>query len=411
MRIVYIHQYFKVPSEAGSSRSYEMARRLASRGHDVHIITASQEDIQQSSELVENFMVHKLPVHYSQTFSYRARIKAFLAFAILASKKARSLHGDVVFATSTPLTVAIPGIAATFLRKRPLIFEVRDLWPDAPIAMGALPNKGLQVLAHILERAAYRYSTHIVALSPDMKRIITSKAVPGNKISVIPNASDNELFDDTVLEGPSFRDKHSWLKNRKLVLYCGTLGKVNDVSYVAHLAATVRRRDPSICFLVVGDGNDEAQVRDTAGSLGILGDNFFMMKPVPKVEVPAIFSAADLSLSTVAPLPELQANSANKVFDSFASGTPLAINHEGWIAKLLRESAAGIVLSATDLDAASRQLVAFLASDRITIAAEKAKKLATEVFDRQILADQLADVLEGNISALPKELAATIQSA
>ena len=405
MRIIYIHQYFKTPSIAGSSRSYEMARRLASRGHDVHIITSSRDGIAQPTRPVDNFTVHHVSVQYSQTMTYKARIKAFLSFAVLASAKARSLRGDIVFATSTPLTVAIPGIFATALRGRPLVFEVRDLWPDAPIAMGALPNRPLQKLARMLEKFTYRYSTHIVALSPDMKKAIVSKGVRSEKISVIPNASDNQLFEENGRESTPLQERLNVLSGQKVILYCGTLGKVNDVSYIARLAAETKKHDPSLLFLVVGEGNDEAKVRETAHSLGVLDDNFFMMKAVPKTQVPGLFAAADLSMSTVAPIPELQANSANKVFDSFASGTPLAINHGGWIADLLQESSAGIVLSPSDIGEASRQLSDFLASsERVARASGAAKKLAVEIFDRQKLADQLADVLEGATDKLPHSL-------
>lgn len=403
MRIIYINQYFKTPSTPGGSRSFEMARRIAARGHDVHVVTSSQDVRTKSSEELENFTVHWLPVAYSQLMSYRERIKAFIAFAVRATKTARSLRGDVVFATSTPLTVAIPGILATLFRRRPLVFEVRDLWPDIPIAMGALNSKLAQALAHTLEKVTYRYSFHIVALSPDMKRAIISKGVTENKVSVIPNASDNDLFLNADGPGQKFRREHAWLGENKLVLYCGTLGIVNDTSYIARLASETRVLDESVRFLLVGKGNDADWVRETAQDLGVYEKNFFMMNPVPKTEVPAIFAAADLSMSTVAPIPLLAANSANKVFDSFASGTPLAINHEGWLAELVEAEKAGVVLSASDLRLAAVQLLRFLnSSEELKIAGYSSKRLATERFDRQKLADQLAVILERANSRIRK---------
>lgn len=395
MRIVYIHQYFKTPTSPGGGRSYEMARRLAARGHEVHIVTSSPECHSESREEIENFTVHWLPVPYSQFMSYNQRLKAFLSFAIRAAVTARALRGDIVFATSTPLTVAIPGIVATMFCKRPLVFEVRDLWPDVPIALGALNSKLAQLLARALEKVTYRYSSHIVALSPDMRDAITSKGVDGDKVSVIPNTADNDLFVNHVNAGQRFRIEHGWLGNRKLVLYCGTLGRVNDVSYIARLAAATRASDETVRFLVVGKGNDEERVRETAQSLGVYNKNFFMMRPVPKTDVPAIFAAADVSMSTVAPIPLLSANSANKVFDTFASGTPLAINHDGWLAELLREGEAGLVLNSRNPEVAAEQLLDFLNSpEKVQAASRNAKKLATEKFDRQKLAVQLAEILE-----------------
>lgn len=361
----------------------------------MHIVTASREGHPESSETVENFTVHWLPARYSQLMSYKERLQAFFLFAVRSAKAARALRGDIVFATSTPLTVAIPGIVATMFRKRPLVFEVRDLWPDVPIAMGALNSKLAKILARTLEKVTYRYSSHIVALSPDMRDAITSKGVDGGKVSVIPNAADNDLFINHVNAGHRFRSEHEWLGNRKLVLYCGTLGRVNDVSYMARLAAATWASDETVRFLVVGKGNDEERVRETAQALGVYNKNFFMMGPVPKTEVPAIFAAADVSMSTVAPIPLLSANSANKVFDTFASGTPLAINHEGWLADLLRDTGAGLVLESSSPRLASKQLLDFLDSpEKVQSASRNAKKLGTEKFDRQKLADQLAEILE-----------------
>lgn len=394
MRIVYIHQYFKTPSTPGGSRSYEMARRLAARGHDVHIVSSTSEVASGFTESVENFKVHWLPVPYSQLMSYKERIKAFISFAVRAAKESRKLHGDVVFASSTPLTVAIPGIISTIFRRSRLVFEVRDLWPDVPIVMGALESRLQRTAARALEKLAYRYSAHIVALSPDMRDAIISKGVDSQKVSVIPNASDNDLFHEQSSAAQELRDRYSWLGSRKLVLYCGTLGLVNNVSYIARLAAETLKLDQNVRFLIVGKGNDEENVREAAQDLGVYERNFFMIPPVPKTEVPAIFAAADVSMSTVAPLPLLSANSANKVFDTFASGTPLAINHQGWLAELLIETEAGLVLDSTDTEVAARQLLDFLGSSkRLKAAARSSKNLATENFDRQRLADQLAEIL------------------
>lgn len=395
MRIIYIHQYFKTLSSSSSTRSYEAARQLAARGHDVHIVTSSGEATTKTTQILENFTVHWIPVSYSQYMSYKDRMRAFLSFALRSAKVSYDLCGDIVFATSTPLTVAIPGIAATIFRKSPLVFEVRDLWPDIPIVMGALKNPLAKFLGRALEAITYRYSAHIVALSPDMKKAITAKGVPEEKVSVIPNASDNDLFRRRGAPASSIRHQYSWLGDRKLVLYCGTLGLVNDVSYIARLAAQTIKIDDSIRFLVVGEGNDEDNVRKTAKNLGVYDKNFFMMPPVPKTQVPDIFATADVSMSTVAPLPLLSANSANKVFDSFASGTPLAINHEGWLADLLRETGAGLILDSSDLRQASNDLIAFLnASSALEESSHEAKKMALTKFDRQKITNQLAELLE-----------------
>lgn len=395
MRVVYLHQYFRKPSDNGSSRTYEMARRIAARGHDVHVVSSSSTVDHAFTEQVDNFTVHWLPVPYDNTMGIAERLKSFVEFAVKSSVTGRALRGDVVFATSTPLTITIPGIASTLLRRTPLVFEVRDLWPEVPIAMGALRAPWMRALARGLEKIAYAASRQIVALSPDMKDGIVRTGVPADRVTVIPNASDNELFAGREDEGRAWRQQFDWLGERPMVFYGGTIGKVNDVGFLVRVAALLKITHPDVRFVIVGTGNEEQSVREEAIRLGVKDLNVHFLPPVPKSEVPTIFAAADVSVSTVDRIPALAANSANKVFDSFAASTPVVINHEGWLADLLRSSGAGLVLDADDVQGAAEALGAYL-DDRESLnrAGEAARKLALEQFDRQKLADQLAQILE-----------------
>ena len=154
-----------------------MARRLVAAGHEVNLITSRREpgmdnDWYMTDE--EGIKVHWFPVAYSNHMGFAQRIRAFLRFAIASARKAASIKADVVFATSTPLTIVLPGIFATWRQRVPLVFEVRDMWPAVPIAMGALRNPILIRAAYWLENLAYRRSKHVVALAPGMRDDIVS---------------------------------------------------------------------------------------------------------------------------------------------------------------------------------------------------------------------------------------------
>jgi glycosyltransferase involved in cell wall biosynthesis len=179
-----------------------------------------------------------------------------------------------------------------------------------------------------------------------------------------------------------------------LVLYAGTLGYINGVDYLARLAAAVAPRNPEVRFLVMGGGREEELVRRTAQQLGVLDRNFFMLPPVPKREMPAIYSAANLAASVFLDLPEMWANSANKVFDALAAGRAIAINHEGWLADLIRETGCGVVLDARNMELAAETLVCRLA-DRLwqARAGAAARRVGLERFDRDKLAAELEAVL------------------
>jgi len=243
--------------------------------------------------------VHWTPIPYNNKMDYRERMKAFGAYALRAGKKAVELGGDVVFATSTPLTVAIPAVSAAKRLKTPMVFEIRDLWPEVPIAMGVLKNPILIAAARWLEKYAYRNSTRIVALAPGMKDHVVSLGYPESHIDVIPNGADLDLFEVPLIEGQRIRDSHEWLGNRPLVVYAGTLGLVNGVDYLVRVAGEMLQIDPEVRFAILGNGKEEAKCRTLSEDLGVLNRNLFMLGDIPKKEIPAWLSAATVTTSLI----------------------------------------------------------------------------------------------------------------
>lgn len=404
MRIVYLHQYFNTPDMSGGTRSYEMARRLVAAGHEVHMVT-SQRDGQfvNSGEWVETeeagIRVHWTPVPYSNCMGYRERIRAFLAFAWRSARRAARLGGDVVFATSTPLTIALPAVYAARKNRIPMVFEVRDLWPELPIAVGALKGFLPVTGARWLERFAYRNAARIVALSPGMKDGVVAAGYPSERVSVIPNSSDLDLFDVGPEAGEAVRQRYDWLGKRPLVVYAGTMGLINGVDYLARVAAVAQNIDPDVRFLVIGSGKQESQVRQVAQELGVFERNFFMLGNVPKREMPGWLSAASIATSLFVDLKEMWANSANKFFDALAAGRPIAINYGGWQADLIRETGAGLVLDPNDVEGAAEDLVRVVRNETwLRDAGAAARALARERFDRDKLAAQLEQVLVDAVS-------------
>lgn len=400
MKINYLHQYFNTSNMSGGTRSYEMARRLVAKGHEVNVITSWRDEMGEHNSgwfetEEEGIHVHWLPVPYSNTMSYPQRIHAFFEFAWAASRRAASIPADIVFATSTPLTIAIPGAYAKRQLKVPMVFEVRDLWPELPIAVGALKNPMTKALAYRLEHFAYRASSRIVALSPGMRDGVVRTGYPADKVSVIPNSSDLDLFDPSHAHPERFLDEHLELKGKPLVVYTGTMGIINGVDYLPRIASAARDLGLNIQFAVVGAGVGESQVKEQARELGVLGDNFHLYGSAPKSQMPEVLSASDLALSLFVDLKPMWANSANKFFDALASGTPVAINYGGWQAAALSESGAGIRLPAGDPEEAARQIGEFLADEKtLKEASYAARQLAEERFSRDVLAVQLESVLK-----------------
>jgi glycosyltransferase involved in cell wall biosynthesis len=395
MRITYLHQYFNTPSMSGGTRSYEMARRFVAMGHEVNMVTAWREPDGSKDWFTTNeagIQVHWLPVPYSNHMSYNQRIASFFKFAWGAARKAASLPADVVFATSTPLTIALPGFYASRRQKVPMVFEVRDLWPELPIAMGALSNPVTRRVAQRLEQFAYQSSAEIVALSPGMADGVVATGFPSRRVTEIPNSADLDLFYPNADLRRAFRALQGIGEEQILVVYTGTFGSINGVGYLAKLAASLED-DPRFCFMTVGAGQEFAEVQAEAQKLGVLDHNLKMLGRVSKADMPKVLAAADIATSLFIPLPAMEANSANKFFDGLAAGCCMAINYGGWQAKILNDSGAGLQLD-RDVTVAARQLKQ-LADEPRRIARAKiaARKLAEDRFSRDKLAAQLEQVL------------------
>ena len=408
MKIAYLHQYFHTPSQAGSTRSYEFARRWVSAGDEVHVVTTvrarSRTHRGWRVRDVDGITIHEIAVPYDNHMGTAARIRAFFEFAVRAGPRATAIKPDVLFATSTPLTIIIPAAYAKFRARAALVFEVRDLWPAIPIAMRIIRDPLSRMAARWLERFAYRTADRIIALSPGMANGISATSVHRHEVVVIPNGCDLELFGSSKL-GAVEHDATVWTtkcRNRMMCLYAGTVGRVNGLSYIVDVSEELRAIAPDILFLIVGNGKETGLIRRRAADNGVLNRTLYLQEALPKRSVAALFEACSVAFSVVIDLPEMWHNSANKFFDALAAGRPVAINYRGWQADLIMRHDLGLVLPVDSPKVAARMLADFL-SDREAVSrcGRNARRLAEREFCRDDLADKARDVVHS--VALRKE--------
>ncbi len=402
MKIIYLHQYFATPKSNAGTRSYEMARRLVNKGHEVTFVTSSAF-LDDSYELIngwnkleiEGIYLYVLKLPYSNKDSFLKRIFRFIQFSILSSLKTLKLECDVVFATSTPLTIAIPGLIYSKIKKVPMVFEVRDLWPELPIAVGVIKNPVLIKLAQWFERYTYKNSTRLVGLSPGMCEGIIRHGIEPSKVTLATNSCDTKLFDVEKSIGELYiQQSLPFLNGRKLVVYTGTFGLINKVGYLPRIAEAMKDIDDSICFVAIGDGMEKQNVIDEAKGLGVYQENLYILNPVAKTEIVKLLSAADLSLSLFGPVPEMWHNSANKLFDALASKTPIAINYGGWQKDFINKNQCGLVLDSLNYVMAATDLSLFLKDEaQYLCAKESCNLLAYDTFSRDMMAQRIEQSL------------------
>ena len=398
MKVIYLHQYFCTPSMSSGTRSYEMARRLVKKGHKVYMISSkhSHSEIKERNfSIEEGVHVWWLPVKYSNNMNFIQRIYSFIVYCIYAYIIGRKLNYGLVLASSTPLTVAIPGIFLSKIRKVPFILEVRDLWPAIPIELRIIRNVLLIKLSQYLERISYHLSDKIIALSYGMRDGIINTGINKSKITVIPNGSDIELFNINSKSDIGFIDQTDWLNtDRDIIIYTGAIGKINGLSYMAFMAEEMIKLNPNVLFCIIGDGVEKDKVNLLAKKLGIMNNNFYMVPKMSKKKLPQILSISTVLTSFVINEKILWNNSANKFFDGLAAGKPLMINYGGWQADLLNEYDAGIIVSPDDPIIGAKKLNYLLQDkQRLHNMGQASLELAKTVFNRNELYKSFENVL------------------
>jgi glycosyltransferase involved in cell wall biosynthesis len=391
MRILYLHQFFITREGIGGTRSYEFARRFVARGHEVRMVTAGQGD-----RAVDGIEVVGVSGAYSDymsatALSYPRRLLAFAGFAPGATLAA--LHGprpDVIYATSPPLTMALPALLAALRWRAPLVFEVRDLWPEGPVQMGALRNPLLRGLARALERLAYRCSAAVIALSPGIRDGVLAAGVPVTAVELVPNAADLELF-SPKRDGDRLRERLG-LGERFVCSYFGAMGEANDLTQVIEAAALLD--GSQVAFVLLGGGKRRAQLEELAQRRG--ADNVVFADPVPdKSSVAELAAASDACLTIFKDVPVLATNSPNKLFDTLAAGRPAIVNTPGWMRELVERNEAGLFARPGDgRDLADKVELLRADPELKRRLGANARALAEREFDRDQLAERALRVLE-----------------
>lgn len=331
MNILLIHAYFLPPDAAGSVRWNAMAQHWADAGHRITVIAGTIDYLtgKPYPSLPEKEQPHPkiTVVRARMPPSYAAgpggRLKAYLGFAFTSFWVGVHQSGgrfDVVLATSPPLTVGLTGWLLARWWGVPLVLELRDLWPDAPISLGFLPNVIMRRVAFRLERFLYRQARHIVVLTPGFRTVLTAeKTVRPEKISVIPNGVDfpiNHLL--SGLSRKQFREKNG-MADGFWIVYAGAHGRANGLA--ALLPVAEKLQSTSVHFLLIGDGPEKANLQAETTRRGLTNVHF--RPTIPKTQVLPWLSAADVGLVLMQPRPVFDTMLSAKLFDYFAARLPV----------------------------------------------------------------------------------------
>lgn len=355
MRILYFHQHFSTPQGAAGIRSYEMAQRLMAHGHQVTMVCGSygvgvtglENEFHKGRRRgqVDGIDVIEFDLSYSNSDGLLKRAWTFLKFAFGSVGLTLREPYDLAFATTTPLTAGIPGMSARWLRRKPFVFEVRDLWPELPREMGVIKNPIVLWALSMLEWGSYRSAHRTVALSPGIAKGIARRGVKAERIEMVPNGCDIGIFQDSNIlkwrpEGVSRTDL--------MAIFTGSHGQANGLDAVLDMASELKLRGRTdIKLVLVGDGKLKAQLVERATAEGL--DNVVFHPPVSKTKLAGLMASADVGMQCLANIPAFYyGTSPNKFFDYISAGIPVVNNYPGWLADLINEHDCGFAVPPDD---------------------------------------------------------------
>ena len=399
MHVAVFSQYHTNPDCPATSRHYTLLAHLA-KTHRVTLLTTpawkGQRLTHEFAWVPEGVEIREVAIPYENKMGPARRALAFAQYARWAVREGLRIEKpDVIWGISTPLTAAWAAAQVARWRRVPWVFEVQDLWPAFPIAMGAVPTALARQQLYRMEKRLYQSARHVLPLSPDMARYVTDLGIPAAKVTAIFNGTDLELAARATPDVVEALRQAQGLVGKRVVLYAGTFGRANDIPTLVAAAEAMAAGDSDTVWLFLGHGFFEPLV---AAAAARWPERIQLIGGQARHEVFAWFALATVSMVSFLGLPVLDANSPAKLYDSLAVGTPVVVTNAGWTKALVEEHACGWYVPAGDALALAAQLRELLENPALLVqAGAHGRALAEREFDRQQLAARVQLLLEAAV--------------
>lgn len=393
VKVLLIHQHFKTPYKGGAIRSYYLAKGLVDNGVQTIVITAHNKD-RYTVEDVDGIEVHYLPIAYNNRFGFLQRVLSFMRFVKGAVRTAGKFRdAELCYAISVPLTV---GIAARRIVSRyniPFVFEVGDLWPEAPVQMGIIRNPILKKILYDLERKIYTSARAVVALSPAIESEIRKK-VNQPDVFLIPNISDTDFFKPQEKD-PGLVERFG-VENKFVVSYTGAIGYANDLDQMLACAKASDEAKLPVHIVMCGDGAYLDHLKNEIVRLNL--HNFSIIPFTNREGVREILNVTDATFISYRPVPVLETGSPNKYFDGLAAGKLIIVNFGGWIREEIESNQCGIFINPRDPEDFIRKIKPFITDSHLLKAHQQsARSLAERKYSRTLLTQKFVQIIKNQL--------------
>ncbi|MCP5266381.1 MAG: glycosyltransferase family 4 protein [Burkholderiaceae bacterium] len=404
MNIAIVYQYYQGHGEPGHSLVYEYAHHLADLGHRVTVVSGETGYMRRDGARApwHRRLIRRQrdgAVEVIRTFTYSAlhrsylgRLLAFVSFSIGAPiGLLLAPRPDVVFSSSPPLFPMVPALVAARMRRSAFVFEVRDLWPASAVELGIVRSRALIGLMSMMERALYRRSDRVVALTEGIRDDIVGRGWPARRVTTVTCGVDLERMRMDPAGRAQVRESRGWQASR-VVMYFGAIGEANNMPVILRAAERLRDR-ADIRFVIVGDGLKREATISQRDALGL--GNVEVLPPVAKGDASAFLSAADLCLVTLRDVPLFAGAIPTKLLDYMACERPVVAGLRGEGAAILEQAGAGVCFEPDDDQALAERITHVLGDpDAAQAMGRRGRAHVAAHFDARRLREKLAGILE-----------------
>ena len=408
MRILFLSHYFHPEVNAPASRTYEHCKQWIQDGHEVTVVTCAPNHPRGmvyegycnklfQREEKDGIQVVRLWTYVTANEGFLKRTLSYLSYMVAAVFVAPFLPKfDVVLSTSPQFFNGLAGYLVSRLERLPWILEIRDLWPESIVAVGAITNRPVIRLLEYLELFAYRKANHLVVVTDAFKAHMLARGISSKKVTVIKNGVDFSLYKKPP-HGYIDLARELGLEGKFVASYFGTHGMAHHLETVLEAAHELREWK-NIIFLLVGDGAERSRLVTMRDEIKL--SNVVMLDQQPKEKMPELWSLSSVSLVLLKKSALFKTVLPSKIFESMAMERPVILGVEGESAELVMSAGGGICIepeSAKDL--AIQVLKLYRDPTLRQKLGSSGRRYVLEHFDRQVLARRFADVMQRVVAA------------
>jgi len=401
MRVLFLSHYFPPEVNAPASRTYEHCKQWVKDGHEVTVVTCAPnhprgkvyEGYRNRAvqyEKKDGIQVIRVWTYVTANEGFFKRTLNYVSFMVAAILLTPWLAKmDVVVTTSPQFFNGLAGYFVSRLKRIPWVLEIRDLWPESILAVGAIRNRGIIRLLEWFERFAYRKADRIVPVTDAFKRYMVGKGISAEKIEVIKNGVDLAFFKKVIGQNPMITELE--LQGKFVAVYFGTHGMAHGLETVLHAAQKLTACE-DIVFLLVGDGAERQRLLRMRDDMAL--SNVIMLDQQPKEKMPYLWALADVSLVLLKKSELFTTVIPSKIFESMAMERPIILGVEGESAEIIKAADAGFCIEPQNSqELAERVLELYKNHELFVRLGANGRRYVEEYFDRTVLARRYESLL------------------